>query len=312
MDAIHVWDVASGRELAKLDRPPVPLALALTPDGRRVALASSMRPVRLWEVLTGREMGNIPGHDAPTLALAVSPDGRVLATGGSEGTVGLWDLATGKELFKRVGHDGPVLAVAFSADGRRLISGSRDTTALIWDVAGLLPEEPATRLEAAELEQLGVALASPDGAAALQAVRRLARAPEQALPYLRDHLGELPAVEREQLTRLLADLDADSFAKREAASAELARLGKLAEAGLKRVLERNPSAEVRKRAEALLRKLDDRQVSPATLQAVRALEVLESIATPEARKLIAALAESSPESRVNEEARAALARLARR
>jgi hypothetical protein len=251
-------------------------------------------------------------HPGGVVALAYSPDGRVLATGGSEGTVGLWDLATGKELRKLKGHDGAVLALAFSADGRRLISGGRDTTALIWDVAGALPEEPAARPDAADVKQLWVTLASPDGMAALQAVHRLARVPAQALASLRDHLGKRPAAEREQLARLLADLDADSFAKREAASAELARLGKLAEAGLKRVLEKNPSAEARKRAEALLRKLDDRLMSPATLQAVRALEVLELIATPEARKLIAALAENSAEARVSEEARAALARLARR
>jgi WD40 repeat protein len=314
MNELHVWDAPSGRELAKFGQPAdLPLALAFTPDGRRLAVASSTgRRIRLWEVAVGTEGGSIVGRDVATVALAVSPDGRALATGGSEGTVGLWDLASGKELLKRTGHQGPVLAVAFSADGRRLISGSRDTTALIWDVAGVLPVEPVAPLEAAEVKQLRVALASPDGAAALQAVRRLARAPEQALPFLRDLLRNPPAVDRDRLARLLADLDAGSYAKREAASAELARLGKLAEAGLKRALEKNPSAEVRRRAEALFSRLDDRQVSPATLQAVRALEVLELLATPEARTVIAALAEGGGEARVAEEARAAMARLARR
>jgi hypothetical protein len=257
-------------------------------------------------------MGSFAGDDSLTHALAVSPDGRVLATGGSEGTVGLWELATGKELRKLKGHDGPVLAVAFSADGRRLLSGSRDTTALIWDTADLLPREEEARLDVAELRRLWDALASPDGAPALRAVRRLARAPAQALPYVREGLGKLPAVDRDRLAKLLAELDADAFAKREAAYAELARLGKLAEAGLRRLLEMNPSLEARKRAEALLKQLDDWQVSPAVLQAVRALEVLELIATPEARQVIEMLAKGAGDARVSEEAQAALARLARR
>ncbi len=313
MHELRVWDVLTGQELAQLSkRPDRPLALVLTPDGRRLAQASFMgkRPVRRWEILTGREMESIPSHDAATLALAVSPDGRILATGGSQGTIGLWDFASGKELRKLKGHTGMVLALAFSADGRRLISGSRDTTALIWDVADVLPKAPATRLDAAELKELWATLGSPDGAAALRAVRRLADAPEQALPFLRAHLDKPPAVDRDRLARLLADLDADNFARREKASAELARLGPFAEPGLKRLLENNPPAEVRRRVEALLKKLDTRQASPAVLQAVRALEVLEQIATPEARQLIAALAEGSAEARVREEARAALARLA--
>jgi WD40 repeat protein len=308
-DDVYVWDASSGRELAKLSRRPYcPVALTFTPDGRRLAV--SFHPVRFWEVLTGTEMGSIPEND--TLALAVSPDGRILATGGFEGTVGLWELATGKELRKLKGHDGPVLAISFSPDGRRLISGGRDTTALIWDTADVLPKDPEVRLEVAEVQQLWVALACPDTAAALRAVHRLARAPGQALPYIRENIGEQPTVGRDRLTQLLADLDADSFAKRVAADTELARLGRIAEAGLKRVLERNPSAEVRKRAEALLKKLDDRLVSPVVLQTVRALEVLELIATPEARRVIETLAKGSGDACVREEAEAVLARLMRR
>jgi WD40 repeat protein len=311
---ITIWDAASGQELAKIGRPEDrSLALALPPDGRRLALVSMPgRLVLLWEIATGREAGSILGHDAATVALAVSPDGRVLATGGSEGTVGLWELATGKELRKFTGHDGPVVAVAFSADGRRLISGGRDTTALIWDTADLLPKEPQARLDPREVEQLGFALAVPDAAVALRAVQRLARAPDQTLPYLREQLGQLLAADPDRVPRLLADLDARSFAKREAANEELARLGPPAEAGLKRLLESKPSLEVRKRAEVLLKRMADRQTSPAVLLPTRAVEVLELIATPDTRRLIEMVAKRSLDPRVSEEAQAALARLARR
>jgi WD40 repeat protein len=312
---IFVWDALTSRKPVELGKPSDgAFALALTPDGRRLAAGSFFRsrPVCIWEVVSGSEMGSVAGHDSVTLALAVSPDSRVIATGSDEGTVGLWDLATGKELRKLKGHQGPVLAIAFSADGRRLISGSQDTTTLIWDIADLLPTPSSAPLQLAEMKELWVTLASPDGAAALRAVRRLALAPGQAVPYLKEHLGQVPTLRADRLARLLADLDADSFARREAASIELAGLGKLAEPGLKRLLENKPAPEARRRAEALLKELEGRQVSPAVLQAVRALEVLELIATPEARQVITSLAEGSAEARVGEEARAALGRLARR
>jgi hypothetical protein len=311
LSKIRAWDALSGRELLRLDKPTHFRALALTPDGRRLVASEFARPIRAWEVTTGAEISRLAGHDGATLALAVSPDGRAVASGGSDGTVRLWELETGKELRHFKGHQGPVLAVAFSPDGRRLLSGSRDTTGLIWDVAGALPAPAAGRLTAKELEQLGLTLASADGAAALRAVRRLARAPGQSLPHLRDALGKGPAVEAGRLARLLADLDADDFKTREAASAELARLGKLAEAALKRARENRPSPEARRRIDAILKKLDDR-VSPAELQALRVVEVLELIGTPEARKVIESVATSAPTARAAEEAKAALDRLARR
>jgi hypothetical protein len=309
---IGVWDAATGRELARLDQPNRVLALAFSPDGRRLAASAFNHPIRVWEVVTGTEMGRLASRDGFTLALAVSPDGRLVASGGLDRVVRLWDLASGKEVRKLEGHQGAVLAVAFSADGRRLISGSRDTTALIWDVASVLPAEAPARLEASELKELWVALASPEGAAALKAVRRLARAPEQSLAHIREHLGKPPAADPDRLARLIADLDAEDFSKREAASAELARLGKLAEAALKRALEDRPAAEVRWRAEGLLKKLNMGKVPPPDLQALRALEVLELIGTPEARQVIESLEKGAADRRVSEEAKAALIRLNQR
>jgi WD40 repeat protein len=304
------WDALSGRELLRLDKPTHVRALALTPDGRRLVASEFARPIRVWEVATGLEMGRLAGHDGVTLALAVSPDGHAVASGGSDGTVRLWELETGKELRRLKGHQGPVLAVAFSPDGRRLLSGSRDTTGLIWDVDGALSAPAAGPLTAKEVERLWLTLAGADSAAALRAVRRLARAPGQALPYARDALGRAPVVEAGRLARLLADLDADDFARREAAGAELARLGKLAEAAMKRALEGRPTPEARRRIGAILKKLDDR-LSPAELQALRGVEVLELIGTPAARKVIESVAARAPTPRAGEETRAALARLDR-
>ena len=309
---VHVWDGVNGRERAKLGQPDWVLALALTPDGRRLVSAAfdppRRFPVRLWEVTTGAEVWRHVDTDHATIALAVSPDGRVIAAGGSDGTIRLWDLDTRNELRKLVGHQAPVLAVAFSPDGRRLISGSRDTTALVWDVAGVLPAVSSARLGPAELKESWAALAATDGAAALKAVRRLALAPEQALPFIRDSLSKQPIFDPDRLARLVPDLDADAFAKREAAGAELSRQGRLAEPALRRVLQEKPSAELRIRVEALLKNMDSRLPS-AALQAVRVLEVLELMATPDARKVIESLVKQSAGTFVAEEAKATLDRL---
>jgi hypothetical protein len=69
---------------------------------------------------------------------------------------------------------------------------------------------------------------------------------------------------------------------------------------------------VRRRVERLLEQHERGRLAPETLRAVRAVGVLERIATAEARKVLEALAGGAAEARVTAEARAALERLRER
>jgi hypothetical protein len=79
---------------------------------------------------------------------------------------------------------------------------------------------------------------------------------------------------------------------------------------LRKALDSKPSAEARRRMESVLEK--PRNLPPGTLQAIRAVEVLENISTPGARRLLESLAEGAPEARLTQEAKASLGRLAKR
>jgi hypothetical protein len=77
-------------------------------------------------------------------------------------------------------------------------------------------------------------------------------------------------------------------------------------------LEAKPPAEVRRRAELLLDLADARHLSPEGLRTLRAVEVLERVANPEARKVLQSLASGAPGATVTQEAQAALKRLDKR
>src|SRR5262249_20943196 len=115
-----------------------------------------------------------------------------------------------------------------------------------------------------------------------------------------------------KIEQLVTDLDSDKFQVRTAATAQLKALGELAEPALRRALAGDPSAEVRRRVEQLLEKVQEWAPPPERLREVRAVDVLERAATPEARKLLHELAKGAPEARLTREARAALDRLAKR
>jgi hypothetical protein len=112
------------------------------------------------------------------------------------------------------------------------------------------------------------------------------------------------------MNRLIADLDSDSFAKRESAERELAGVGELARPALERALKGRPSLEALRRVQGLLDRL--RQApSGEQVRLLRSVELLEYLGTPEARSLLQALAGGAAEARLTQEARASLERLGR-
>jgi hypothetical protein len=109
----------------------------------------------------------------------------------------------------------------------------------------------------------------------------------------------------------VADLDSKEFAVRQAASKELRQLGAQAEPQLRQVLSRAPSAESRRRIERLLQGIEDR-TEPEALRQGRALHVLERLATPAARELLAELAKGDAAAALTQQAGEALRRVTQR
>ena len=112
------------------------------------------------------------------------------------------------------------------------------------------------------------------------------------------------------VAQLVKDLDSENFSTRERATAELKDLRDLAEPALRKLAEGKPSLEVQRRAERLLQALD--QWWPEELRALRAIEALEHMDSPDAEKLLKALATGSPAARVTREAAASLTSLGQR
>jgi dipeptidyl aminopeptidase/acylaminoacyl peptidase len=315
---IHLWEVGTGREMRVIEpqrdsgEGPYIDAVAFSPDGRTLATGSHDETARLWDVATGAERRRLKGHLGVVWSVAFSLDGKLLASGGLDETVRLWEVATGQEVHRLRGHSGWVLSVAFSPDGRSLVSGADDTTALAWSLSPT-PTRRGTGTKALgpdDLERLWAELAGPDAARAYRAGWALGGEPGQAVAFLRGRLRPVVLADARRVRRLIADLDDDDFAVREAASRELARLGAEAEPALRGVLLAKPSAEARRRVNALLAK--SATPSPAALRDSRTVQVLERLGTPESRSLLAALAGGEPGARLTEEAKASLGRLARR
>jgi dipeptidyl aminopeptidase/acylaminoacyl peptidase len=303
----------SGREVRRLTpRHPATHALTFSPDNRLLAATvyehRGKESIQVWDVTTGEEHGGAWTRESGVAWPAFSPDGRMLATSGSNRTVRLWELASGRQRLQFNGHDEATCWSTFSPDGRVLAAVAEDAPVYLFDVAGHLEYWPPPT--PAELEQAWTDLHSEDAAVAFRAMRRLAAAPAQALPFLRLRLGPVQAADPKRVRRLVADLDSDDFAVREKATAELVKLGDRAVGALHQVLKETTSAEAGRRIQEVLRGRGN--LTPEHLLATRAAEVLESIGTPEARQLLESLARGVPEARLTREVQTSLERLSRR
>ncbi len=138
---------------ARLGKGNITGNIAFSPDGRRMAVPSSIGvwiydaqtrkeldfykthgSVGGWR--TGQELRNLPrGHEGWISSVCFSPDSKTLASGGD--TIVLWDVTTGmqKAVLTPPLHKDPVTSLSFSPDSRFLASGHSDGKIVLWDVA---------------------------------------------------------------------------------------------------------------------------------------------------------------------------------
>jgi WD40 repeat protein len=117
--------------------------VVFSPDGKRLATASSDGSARLWDLTTKNERFVLK-HSNPVKRVAFSPDGKRLAAG-AEGELKLWDAVTGQELGSFKGHTATIYSINFSPDGATLATAGKDETARLWEVRKISPNLAALR-----------------------------------------------------------------------------------------------------------------------------------------------------------------------
>jgi RNA polymerase sigma factor (sigma-70 family) len=317
MDPIKArsWDVATGRVRRtglEHDGAWCGHVFVFSPDGRTLAIGTS-----LFETATGGGRAKLIGYKDLENGVAFSPDGRTFAMASSDGTVRLWDLPSGKAVgrFGKLVDSfkgGWVLTVAFSPDGRTLVSGGLDRKAHVWDVSRITSRQRAVAERSpADLEADWKGLAG-DAAKGYAALGRLVSSPRRAVAFVGKQLQNTKPLDTKRIEQLIADLDDGRFKVREQATRELEASADRARPVLRRALAGTLSPEARRRLSALLDRLENGSPSAETVRQIRAVEALESIGGPDARRLLDKLAAGPPDTRLTHEAKAALGRLAKR
>jgi WD40 repeat protein len=103
-------------------------ALALSPDGRTLAVADDSPAIRLFDIKDGRLTSRYEGHSGRVRAIALSSDGKLLAIGGEDRMLRLWDIDGHREVTSSIVPT--CYSLAFSPDCKMLVAGCWDTSEL--------------------------------------------------------------------------------------------------------------------------------------------------------------------------------------
>jgi WD40 repeat protein len=132
--SLGCYDLETGKEVRRLNTDGhSPWAVALHPDGRRLAIASG-REVTIRDVQTGAPLGR--SWDFAGEAWAIAWSASDLLAVGSGSRIHLWDPATRQERAVLEGHGSGVVKLAFDPAGTLLASYGWDNTTRLWDPAG--------------------------------------------------------------------------------------------------------------------------------------------------------------------------------
>ncbi|MBN1475363.1 hypothetical protein JXA47_01275 [Candidatus Sumerlaeota bacterium] len=114
-------------------------ALALSGDGRRLAVGVRDNVIRIWDVASGSELRSIP-WPWDVFSLALSPDGERLLVGGRDvlPIFGICDVSMEGGIQSAEAHVNRIHTVEFSANGRSFLTIGGGTV-IVWDSASLAP-----------------------------------------------------------------------------------------------------------------------------------------------------------------------------
>jgi eukaryotic-like serine/threonine-protein kinase len=147
---IRLWDVASGREIARLEGHRAFIgALVFWPDGKTLASASGDQTIRLWDLT---DISNVPparvlqGHKKEVWKLTLLPDNNTLVSGSKDGSVLFWDASATRSRHDYITLPEKVDSWVFGPDGKSLLTANSQGRAW-WTGTDFQEKEPLKKFD---------------------------------------------------------------------------------------------------------------------------------------------------------------------
>jgi len=283
--------------------------IAIRTGGRKISEDETSVRLRIWDAETKKLLTHFNPQPLYPECARFSANGRVILIN-DYFAISAWEVATGRERVRFKGHFDRVSTMCFTPDGRGIVSGGDDSQVFLWDYTGRCPDGIWTTVKHAP-EQRGAlwkGLASDDAAEAHRAIWELVADPDGTTKFLDRKMQLAKLAEADLLAKCIDRLSGPAFADREKATNELRSFGDMILPQLHAARKKTTDAELRERLDRIIQELGQSAIANSQLQQVRALEVLETIGTKEAKQVLEKLARGEASARLTREAKFVLGR----
>jgi WD40 repeat protein len=91
---VQIWDLTAQRVIKKLQASAPARCIAVTKDGRHLAVGTARGQVQVWDTTTWEELSVLKGHAQNRNGLDVNfaHDGSILVSAGGDATAGIWNM----------------------------------------------------------------------------------------------------------------------------------------------------------------------------------------------------------------------------
>lgn len=291
--------------------------VVLSPDGNFLAAwGGPCTALDIWDVRAGKRVCTVQHHTYCYTA-RFSRDNQSLLILNNRSEIVLHHIVAEKTVHQFYPPETLANGIAFTPDEKKVVilAPTDDRGAVyqyslfIHDLPPRLLDPAAARFDDAAPAKLWPKLLS-DNELRLDLARKALRgAPKEAVALFRKELPPVTQARQKEVEQLLAELDDDDYMKRDRA---MTTLHEVAHAFAPLLESRHKAAgpgEVRNRLIFVLAQMNNEKLPQSLVRDLRAVTLLEQIATPEARDLLTEIAQGAAEARLTHEARAALARL---
>lgn len=142
----------------KLDNASEVTAIAVSPNGSRLACGCANGLVRMWDLSQSppKELSTLAGHSGRVRDLVFNHDGTVVVSGSDDKTAQVWDLTLSPpQLAKLPPAEGPILAVKFVGDELAVgIGSASENSGQLWFWRVALAQQQLRPIDTKTLDRL--------------------------------------------------------------------------------------------------------------------------------------------------------------